>query len=158
MNRQAQSSITEMLNAFGQTSQNYEVFLVTLGRLCAGLTDQAIIETADRFASGDVPDQSKKYPPTGPEFVEEARKRQEFIELRSRPRIAPPAYVRGALAPFEISRQKAFSKYSHLPVLVENVSFDEWRRLSATKQVPPGAIWVACLSTVYGPEAKARAA
>lgn len=158
MNRQAQSSITEMLNSFGQTTQNYEVFLVTLERLCAGLSDQAITEAADRFAAGDVKDQSKKFPPSGPEFIEEVRRRQEYLELKARPRIAPPKYVPGPLAPFEIARQKAFSSYGHLPMLLENISYDEWRRLSTTKQVPTGAIWVAALGIVYGPQPARKAA
>lgn len=131
---------------------------MTLERLCASVTDQAIIETADRFASGDVPGQSKKYPPTGPEFVEEARRRQDYLEMLARPRLPGPTYTRGPMAPFEIKRQKALNEYAHRPVLMENIGYDEWRRLSGMKQVPVGAIWVACLGIVYGPEPAKRAA
>ena len=127
---------------------------MTLDRLCAGLSDQAIIETADRYASGDVPEQSKKYPPTGPEFIEEARRRQEFLDIKARPRIAASTYTRGPLAPFEIARQKALAKHSHRPVLLENIGLDEFRRLCATKQIPLGSIFATALGIVYGPEAK----
>lgn len=127
---------------------------MTLDRLCAGLSDLAIIETADRYASGDVPEQSKKYPPTGPEFIEEARRRQEFLDLRARPRIAPPVYSRGSLAPFEVARQKALARHSHRPVLMENIGLDEFKRLCASKQIPLGSIFATTLGIVYGPEAK----
>lgn len=154
MNHQAQLSITEMMNCFPQTNQNYEVLLGTLDRLCAGLSDQAIIEAAERFASGDVKDQSKKFAPSAPEFVEEARRRQEFLDIKARPRIAPPAYTRGPLAPFEIARQKALAKHSHRPVLLENIGLDEFKRLCAAKQLPLGSVFAVSLGIVYGPESK----
>lgn len=154
MNRQAQSSITEMLNCFGQTSQNYEVFLATLGKLCAGLTDRAIIEAADRFAAGEVKDQSKKFPPSGPEFIEEARRRQEFIELRSRPRIEhrrAPDFTAGP-APFQVRAAQAKVAHAHRPVLLENIGLDQFRKISRERQIPAGSVFVACLGIVYGPE------
>lgn len=128
--------------------------MASLDKLCAGLSDQAIIEAAERFAAGDVHDQSKKFAPSSAEFIEEARRRQEYLEIKARPRLPGPTYTRGPMAPFEIKRQKALNENAHRPVLLENISYDEWRRLSATKQVPVGAIWVACLGIVYGPEPK----
>jgi len=128
--------------------------LLTLDRLCAGLSDQAIIETADRFASGDVKDQSKKFPPTGPEFIEEVRRRQEYLDLKARPRLAPPTYTRGPLAPFEIGRQRALARHSNRPVLMENIQLDEFRRLCAAKQLPLDALYACTLGIVYGPENK----
>jgi len=158
MNQQAEQSIIEMWNGFKPTSQDYRLLLATLAKQCSGLSDQAVIDAADRYGAGDVKDQSKEFAPTVPQFLDEVRRRQEFIELKARPRIAPPKYVPGPLAPFEIARQKAFTTYSHLPVLLENISYDEWRRLSTTKQVPTGAIWVAALGIVYGPQAARKAA
>lgn len=158
MNQQAEDSITGMLNCFPQTNQNYELLLASLDKLCAGMADQAIIEASERFAAGDVSDQSKKFAPSAPEFVEEVRRRQEYLELKARPRISSPAYTRGPLAPFEIKRQKALNTYSHLPVLLEGIGYDDWRRLSHQKQVPVGAIWVAALGIVYGPESKHQSA
>lgn len=155
MTPRVQSSITEMLNVFNQTSRDYEVFLVTLGRLCAGLTDQAIIEAAERFAAGDVKDQSKTFAPSGPEFVEEARRRQEFIDLRNRPRLPKPAprFTDGP-APFQVRLAQARASHAHRPILVEDVTLEQWRNLSRNRQVPAGAVYVACLATVYGPEPK----
>ena len=158
MNQQAEQSIIEMLNGFQQTNQDYRLFLATLERKCSGLSDQAIIEAAERFGDGDVKDQSKKFPPAMPEFIEEVRRRQEYLELKARPRIAPPAYVPGPLAPFQVARQKAFNRYANRPVLLEEIGFDEFRRLSSMKQIPAGAVWVAALGIVYGPEPARKAA
>ena len=154
MNHQAQLSITEMLNGFGRPNQDFEVFLLTLDRLCAGLSDQAIIETADRFGRGDVKDQSKDYPPSSARFIEEARLRQEYLDLKARPRLAPPTYPRGPLAPFEIARQKALARHSNRPVLMENIGLDEFKRLCAAKQLPLGSIFACTLGIVYGAENK----
>lgn len=156
MNQQAEDSIAQMLNCFPQTSQNYELLFATLDKLLAGQTDQAIIEAAERFASGDVKEQSKKFAPSAPEFVEEVRRRQEYIDIRNRPRLPAPEYRPGPLAPFQIKRQKELAENAHLPVLVEDASLDVFRRLSLTKQIPVGAKWVACLGTIYGPPAKAQ--
>lgn len=159
MNQQAEDSITAMLNCFPQTAQNYELLLETLDRLLAGLSDQAIIEAANRYAAGDVQGQSKTFAPSGPEFVEEARRRQEYLSLKARPRIEGPKYRPGPLAPFEIAKHKALEANAHLPVLLEDVNYDRWRALSIAKQVPVGAKWVACLGIVYGPPlAQSRAA
>lgn len=157
MNQQAEQSIIEMMNGFSQTSQDYRLLLVTLARQCAGLTDRAIIEAADRFGAGDVAGQSKKFAPSVPEFVEEARNRQEFIDLASRHRLPAPVYRGGSMAPFEVKRQQALAKYADHPVLLENVTHEQWRRLSASRQVPAGATWVACLGVVYGPASKSAA-
>lgn len=56
-----------------------------------------------------------------------------------------------------IQHRKALAEHSHLPVIAENVSYEDWRRMSAQRQVPVGAMWVASLGTVYGPK-QARAA
>lgn len=153
MSPQAEQSIIAMMNCFPQTNQDYRLLLASLDRLCAGLTDQAIIEAAERYAAGDVKDQSKRFAPSGPEFVEEARRRQEMVDLRNRPRIAAPkAYRPGTLAPFELSQQRKWERHGHLPILAEDINFDQWKRLSAERQFPVGAVWVASLGVVFGPE------
>lgn len=158
MNQQAEDSITQMLNCFPQTNQDYAVFLQTLGALLAGLSNEAIIEAARRFASGDVTDQSMRFAPSSAEFIDEVRRRQEFIGVRNRPRLpAPPTYRKGPLAPFEIKRQKALNEYADRTVLFEDISYDQWRRLSAEKAVPAGAIWVASLGIIYGPKPVSQA-
>lgn len=127
--------------------------MATLGALCAGLTDQAIIEAAQRFAAGDVQDQSPKFAPAAPEFVAEARRRQEFIDMRSRPRLSSPpvVYRSGPLSPFEMKRQRALSDNADRPVILENASFDEFKRMSKAGELPAGSSWVACLAIIYGP-------
>lgn len=128
----------------------------TLARLCAGLSDEAIIDAAERFAAGDVKGQSKKFAPSGPEFVEEARRRDELLKVMARPRLPPPKeYKPGPLAPFQIETQRKWAENKHLPVLFEDVSFEKWKALSAARDIPPGSKWVAALGVVFGPAPKA---
>jgi hypothetical protein len=158
MNQKAEDAITGMLNCFPQTGQDYQILLGTLENLLHGMDDLAVIAAAERFASGNVPEQSKKFAPSGPEFMDEVRRQQEYISLRNRPRIAAPVYRPGPLAPFQIAQQKKFAENSHLPVLFENINFDTWKRMSKEKQVPVGAKWVASMGIVYGPEPKQQTA
>jgi hypothetical protein len=151
MNNRASDAVTAMLNCFPQTAQDYDLWLETLERLCAGLTDQAVIEAAQRFAAGDVAEQSMKFSPSTAEFVHEARRRQELIDIKARPRLPPPQYFPGPLAPFQVRQQKRLAENSHLPVISENATFEEFRRMSAAKQIPVGARFVASLGIIYGP-------
>lgn len=128
--------------------------LATLQNLLRGADDLAIVSAAERFAAGKVPGQSKKFAPSTPEFCDEVENQRGYIDLMSRPRIAPPAYRSGPLSPFELKRQKAFADNAHLPVLFESVTYDEFRKMSAQRQIPTGAKWVAILGTVYGPDSK----
>jgi hypothetical protein len=154
MNKQASDAITEMLNGFPQTNQDYSALLPMLARLCSGLSDEALISAADRFAAGDVKDQSKKFAPSAPEFVEEARRRDELLKVLARPRLPPPTYQRGPLAPYQIATQKKWAENAHLPVLFTDIDFNKWKALSAAKDVPAGAKWVASLGVVFGPAPK----
>lgn len=119
-------------------------------------SSQAVIEAAQRFASGVVQGQSLTFAPSTAEFRHEVDRREEFIKLAARPRLPAPQYRRGPLAPFEINRQRALAQNAHLPVLFEDVSYDRWRQLSKNREIPVGAKWVACLAIVYGPPAKPK--
>ena len=152
MDQRAEDAITGMLNCFPQTSQDYQLLLATLEKLLLGADDSAIVAAAERFASGTVPDQSKKFAPSGPEFLDEVRRQHDYIALRNRPRIAPPTYQRGPLAPFQIAQQKKFAENSNRAVLFEDVNLETRKRLSMEKAIPPGSKWVAALGIVYGPE------
>lgn len=152
MSDRTNDAVTAMLNCFPQTAQDYGLWLETLERLCAGLTDRAVIETAERFAAGNVPDQSTRFAPSTAEFIQEAKRQQELIDIKSKPRLPPPRYFPGPLAPFQIRQQKRLSENSHLPVISANATFEEFRRLSASKQLPVGAKFVASLGIIYGPE------
>lgn len=153
MNQQAEQSIIEMMNCFPQTSQDYRLLLGSLAKLCDGLTDQAIIEAAGRFASGDVPEQSLKFAPSAPEFVAEARKRQEFVDLRALPRLAPPTvdYRPGSLSPLMVRQQRALSENADCPIILENASLEDFKRMSKAGQLPVGSRWVATLAIIFGP-------
>lgn len=56
---------------------------------------------------------------------------------------------------FIVRMRQAAAKFSGHPVIAENVTYDEWRRLSASRQVPAGAVWSAALATIFGPKAVA---
>lgn len=111
----------------------------------------AITETAQRFRRNEIPDQSTTFAPSVAEFVSAARRQEELIAIRSRPRLQAPTHWSGPLAPFQVTQQRLLAENEHLPVLFEDVSYDRWRKLSADRQVPVGAKWVAALGIVYGP-------
>jgi len=103
---------------------------------------------------GEVPDQNRSFSPTVAEFRPVALSVMEAQELRARPRLPKPAYRPGILAPFQITQQRKLAENAHLPVIKEDVSYDEWRRMSKAGEVPVGGKWVAALGIVYGPENK----
>lgn len=152
MDQQAYLAIAAMLNSFPQGSSNPDLTMTTYEAVLRGASPQAIIEAAERFVKGLVSGQSKTFAPSIAEFFTEVTQRQEYIDLRAKPRLPPPRYFPGPLAPFQIRQQKRFAENSHLPVLFEDVSFDKWRLMSAAKEIPVGAKWVAGI--VYGPEPK----
>lgn len=53
--------------------------------------------------------------------------------------------------PFMIRTEKARYANEHRPVLYRDVSNEQFQALSKSGQLPPGASWVAALSTIYGP-------
>jgi hypothetical protein len=154
MEQKTYLALTAMLNAFPQGSSNPDLTMRTFEAALADCEDEAIVKAASRYTTGDVPEQSLKFAPTIPEFVQQVRKCQEFIDLASRPRLPPPKYVPGKLAPFQVAQQKALAENSNRPVLFEDVNFEQFKRMSAEKQIPVGAKWVAALGIVYGPEPK----
>ncbi len=145
-------SVTRMLNAFPPTTDSFDLLLDTYRQRLADQSDEAVERAVGRFLSGDVPGQQKRFAPSMPEFIEEVRRCQEVIDIIARPRLPAPKYRPGPLAPFEMKRQKAFAENAHLPVLFEDVSLDQWTRLSKQNQIPVGAKWVAAIGVVYGPE------
>ncbi|TRD03813.1 hypothetical protein FJV76_14350 [Mesorhizobium sp. WSM4303] len=129
----------------------------TYEAVLANMSSQAVIEAAQRFIMGDVSEQSKTFAPSIAEFVAEARRRQEFIDLKAKPRLPAPRYFPGPLAPFQVRQQKRLAENAHLPILFENISYDQFRKMSAAKEIPVGATWCS-LGIVYGPDPKAAAA
>jgi hypothetical protein len=51
-------------------------------------------------------------------------------------------------------KAKKLAEYADRPVLFTDVNNDKWRALSKAKEVPPGAVWSAALSTVFGSAVK----
>lgn len=126
---------------------------MTYEKVLTGIGDQAITEAATRFICGDVTGQSRTFAPSVAEFVTEARQRQEYIDLKAKPRLPAPRYFPGPLAPFQVRQQKRLSQYADHPILFENISYDQFRKMSAAKEIPVGGFWTS-LGIVYGPEPK----
>lgn len=128
--------------------------MLTYDQALSGVSDRAVSEAAQRFRRGDVAGQSKTYPPSVPEFVAEARKHQEYLDIKARPRLPAPEYRRGPLAPFQIAKQKALAENANRPVIVEDASLETFKAMSTAKQLPEGSKWVASLGVIYGPDPK----
>lgn len=123
----------------------------TYEAILADMSSQAVIEAAQRFTMGDVQGQSKTFAPSIAEFVTEARQRQEYIDLKAKPRLSPPRYYTGS--PFHVRQEKTRTKYRECEILAENIGLDEYRRRCTAKEFPAGHAWIAGLATVYGPPA-----
>lgn len=151
MDQKAYLAVVGMLNSFPASNSNPDLTMGTYEQVLQGLSPQAVTEAAQRFTMGDVQGQSKTFAPSIAEFVTEARQRQEYIDLKDKPRLQHFYHHTGT--PFHIRQEKRRTKYQDYPVIAENINFDQWRRLSQSKEVPVGAFWVAALGTVYGPPA-----
>src|SRR5688572_23184275 len=100
MNQNSFQAITAMLNGFPQSGAATKALLLTYDADLTEISDQAICETAQRFRRFEIPDQSKTFAPSIAEFVDAARKQDEFIAARGQPRLpAPRGYVPAADIP-----------------------------------------------------------
>ena len=155
MNQQTFQAITTMLNAFPQSAAaDTKALLLTFDAALTGVSGQAVCEAAQRYTAGLVPAQNLTFAPSVAEFASEARKQADVIAIRSQPRISPPSYRPGRLAPFQIAAERAKAANAHRPVIQENATLEQFQAMSRAGQLPVGASWVACLATIYGPEPK----
>lgn len=150
-----------LLNAFPQARDtDPKGLLYAFGIALEGLSTEAIIDASRRYIAGKVEGQSKDYAPTAAQFADEARKRQEVIEMRRTPRlerpVSRPSY--GGPTQFQIRRQKALNENANRPVIKADATHEEFKAMSSAGKLPAGASWVAILSTIYGPEPKQIAA
>lgn len=145
-----------LLNAFPQARDtDPRGLLYAFGVALEGVSTEAIIQAARRYIGGNVPGQDKNYAPTAAQFAEEARSRQEYIAMRSTPRIqAPVSRPSGGMAPFQMQQQKALAENADRPVIKENATYDEFKAMSKAGSLPAGSSWVACLAIIYGPKPK----
>ena len=153
-------AVTRMLNAFPPTTDDFNLLLDTYEQQLAAVSTEAVERSVRRFLAGEVDGQSKKFAPTIPEFMEEARDSQRYVDLLNQPRVAGPRITYrpepepfAHLPPFLRLKNRKEAEFAGREVLFTDVGFDQWRRLSAAREVPEGAVWVACLGTVYGPPA-----
>lgn len=90
MNQAAHQALTMMLNAFPQGGQDYRLLLLTFEEDLTGISNQAIVEAAQRYRRNEIPGQNETFAPSVAEFVTAARRQEEYISIRNRPRIAGP--------------------------------------------------------------------
>ena len=155
MEQKAYLAMAAMLNAFPQGSSNPDLTMKTYEAVLRDASSESIARAAGRFCAGNVKDQNLKFAPSVAEFSQEVQRCTEYLELQARPRLPPPPkYTPGPLAPFQIATEKARAAHAHLPILFEDISFDQFRKMSAMRQIPTGATWVAALGIIYGPEIK----
>lgn len=143
-----------MMNSFKSSGEDIELRMRVLADRLNGIPPQAIIAACRRFEDGEVDGQSKRNAPTVPEFVQEARKQQEYIALRDRPKLVSVAPSSRGPSPFEIRQTKAWAENANRPVLHEGVGYDEFKKMSASRAIPAGSVWISCIGVVFGPEHK----
>jgi len=157
MDQRAYLAVVGMLNSFPQGTGNPDLTMGTYEAVLKDISSQAVIEAAQRFTMGEVHGQSKTFAPSVAEFVTEARQRQEYIDLKAKPRLPAPRYSPGSLAPFQVRQEKRRAEYADRPVIEANVPLDRFVALSRAKQLPTDAIWVSSLG-ILGPAPKQQAA
>lgn len=54
------------------------------------VSNQAIIETSQRYRRNEIPGQNETFSPSVAEFVSACRRQEEFISIRNRPRLPKP--------------------------------------------------------------------
>lgn len=151
MDNESYLEIVGMLNAFPMGNSNPDAMMGSYELALQGLCPTAVIEAARRFTLGDVQGQSKTFAPSIAEFVQEARQRQEYIDIKALPKLPPPVYRHHTGTPFYIRQEKTRTRYKDCAILAENVGIDEYRR--RVREFPEGHAWIAAVATVYGPPA-----
>lgn len=146
--------VSLLLNAFPQARDtDPKGLLYAFGIALEGLSTEAIIDASRRYIAGKVDGQSKDYAPTAAQFADEARRRQEVIEMRRTPRLERPVSRPSVgVTQFQIRRQKALNENANRPVIKTDATHEEFKAMSAAGKLPAGASWIAILSTIYGPE------
>jgi hypothetical protein len=92
MNQAAHIEMAKMFNGFPQgRSTNIEALLLTYEEDLTGISDQAIVETAQKYRRNQIANQSETFAPSIAEFITAARRQEEFISIRNRPRLPSPA-------------------------------------------------------------------
>lgn len=126
VNRQAAQAITVMLNGFPQSAAaDKQALLLTFGRALSGVSDQAIIDAAQRYVSGLVPGQSATFAPAVAEFSQEARR----LDEEQRDRLSRPR------------RNLFIYRKPNAPLLERNITKEYAFRLIDQGVHPRGSIW-----------------
>lgn len=155
MDQRATQEISLLLNGFPQARDtDPSGLLYSFGLAVEGLSTEAIVDAARRYGTGRVEGQSTEYAPSPAAFAQEARRRQEAITLRNTPYLPAPSRAFGGPAPFQVAQERARHDNARRAVLKTDATFDEFKAMSRAGDLPAGSSWVACLSTIYGPEPK----
>lgn len=92
MDQKAYLSIAALLNAFPQSSSDPDLTLRTFEAVLKDIPAQAVIEAAERFVSGLVPEQSDTFAPSPAKFANEARRIVALMPFRGKSLSAPRPY------------------------------------------------------------------
>jgi len=125
-----------------------------------GLPGWAIEKGVREFIAGKVdrPARSRGKLPTVEELATQARvhvQEEAQRQAQQRRKREPEERRRTGPAPFEIRMEQDGQEFAGRAVLFNDVNYDKWRALSASKQVPVGGQWCPSLGTVFGPPVKA---
>lgn len=145
MTQQTLIAIGTLLNAFPASAGDVDVLVRSFEAATADVPPAAVCEAAKRYMEGRVDGQNTRFAPSVAEFAMEARRLAELRQAISRPRLPSSTYLRSGPAPFQVKAERLRTKYADWTVIRKGVSFDEWRTLCASKQIPAGAMWIAAL-------------
>lgn len=113
-----------------------------------GLPIAAIEQGILRFLRGECKDVSPKFCPYPPELARICRTTVYVPMNRAEPSSPGPSVQR---VPFMERIERKRREYAGRAILFDHVSYDQFRQLSRSGQIPVGGQWVASLGTVYGP-------
>jgi len=126
-----------------------------------GFTDEEVIGSAREYRVGRVVAQSKKRPPTVPEFCDHIRdirqNAQELIDQENE-RIRLSEEERRRQQKAEEDRIRAYRKYDDCGcrVLFKHITRDEVKAKHANGELPPMTIWDPDLMVLFSQEAQGK--
>lgn len=143
-----------MLNSFPQGKADTDVLLRTFESVLAEYPTGHIVDAARRFTTGLVSGQHTEFAPSVASFTSEVRRLTEQQREVSRLRSLPPA-AKPQWQPIAAMRERVEAEMRGRPVLASDMTVDGYLAAARAKTFPPGAVYVAITSKVYGPAIEA---
>ena len=139
-------AIIEMLDGF--PTEAPEGLLQQLYAESAKFTESVIQETCQRFKTGRVEGQNKRFAPSVPEWVDEAVRVKGWQERPTE--YKPIQFVRRE----SVSLETLDEEFHGCDVLADDLEVKSFVALRRAGRLPEGSIWA--MGRVYGPPAKER--